>query len=372
MILIVTQTFAPAKGGMETYMTSLAEELARAGREIVVFADGDDKTYAPQADYSLRRFSGWRPLRRWKKRRAVAALFNERIIEGVFCDSWKSVEALPRIFSAPIVILAHGAEYPVSPTEHKQERITEALTRASKILANSRFTADLVRPYLSKPDDKRLIIAHPPISPLLNPSTEAQEKMRKFIGERYPVISVVARLEPRKGIDRVIAALPAVILKHPKVLFLIGGGGEDQERLQALAEEKGVAKHVFFLGVLDDDKKLALLGNSDVFAMPVRRVGTSVEGFGISYIEAGWFGVPSLGGAGSGAEDAVMDGKTGLLCDGENQTEVTQKLLKLLDDETLRRKLGQAAKKRAQQELVWAKALPKFLLALQKARDLKA
>ncbi len=369
MILIVTQTFAPSKGGMETYMTALAEELARAGSEVVVFADGDNQNYAPQANYALQRFGGWRPLRRWKKRHAVAGLFDTRIIEGVFCDSWKSIEALPKVFSAPIVVLAHGAEYPVSPSKCKKDRIVAALARASKILANSRFTTDLVRPYLEKSDDSRLVVTHPPISPLLNPSMDAQEKMRALIGERYPVLSVVARLEPRKGVDRVIAALPAVLAKHPKAVFLVGGAGDDKVRLQALAEEKIVAAHVVFLGAVDDDQKLALLANSDVFAMPVRRVGTSVEGFGISYIEAGWFGVPSLGGTGSGAEDAVMDGKTGLLCDGENQTDVTQKLLRLLDDETLRRKLGHAAKKRLQQEMLWTIALPKFLSALQKTQS---
>ncbi|MFA4994200.1 MAG: glycosyltransferase family 4 protein [Bdellovibrionales bacterium] len=366
MILIVTQTFAPATGGMEVYMTTLAEELARAGREVVVFADGKDKNYAPQANYILRRFSGWRPYRRWRKRRAVAELFDSRVIEGVFCDSWKSVEALPETFSAPIVVLAHGAEYPVTPSRRKGNRIITALEQSTKILANSRFTADVVRPYLARSDDPRLIVVHPPISPLLNPSPEAHEKMRKKIGERFPVISVLSRLEPRKGIDRIITAMPAVIAKYPSVVFLIGGSGDDEWRLRDLVKEKGVAKNVVFLGAVSNERKLALLANSDVFAMPVRRVGTSVEGFGISYIEAAWFGVPSLGGAGCGAEDAVIDGKTGLICDGENQTEVTIKLLKLLDDETLRRKLGQAAKKRAQQELIWSKALPRFIAALQK------
>jgi phosphatidylinositol alpha-1,6-mannosyltransferase len=366
MILIVTQTFAPTTGGMEVYMTSLANELARAGRETIVFADGRDNGFVPEAPYILNRFDGWKPCRRWKKRRAIAELFASRIIEGVFCDSWKSVESLSKKFSPSIVVVAHGMEYPISPSKRKKRRIVAALSRCTSILANSHFTADAVRPYLPRPDDPRLKIIHPPINPLPNPSPKAQREMRKIIGEKTPVISVLARLEVRKGIDRVITAMPVVVAKYPSAVLLVAGGGDDEERLRALAQEKGVGDHVVFLGVIDSDTKSALLANSDLFTMPVRRVGTSVEGFGISYIEAGWFGVPSLGGKEGGAQDAVIDGKTGLLCDGENQTEVTLKLLQLLDNDPLRRRCGFAAQDRAQNELLWSKALPRFFAAFQR------
>jgi len=99
--------------------------------------------------------------------------------------------------------------------------------------------------------------------------------------------------------------------------------------------------------------------------MPSYNVGTSVEGFGISYIEAAWFGVPSLGGLGSGAKDAVIDGQTGLLCDGNNQADVSTKLASLLDDPELRSKLGRAAQIRARGELSWEAMLPRFLDALE-------
>jgi phosphatidylinositol alpha-1,6-mannosyltransferase len=364
MILIVTQTFAPAKGGMEAYMTGLADELARAGRETVVLADGQDKGFKPQCSYPLKRFTGWRPLRRFKKRRAVAALTRANTLEGVFCDSWKSVESLPRNFSAPIVILAHGAEYPLSPSKSKRARIVAALKRATAILGNSRFTLSVIAPYLPNPNDPRLRIVHPPISPLPPPSPEAQAKLQDIIKDAHPVIASLSRLEPRKGIDSVISALPSLIEKHPQALFLVAGGGADADRLRQLAEQKGVSKHVAFLGMIDADMKSALLSNSDIFAMPVRRCGTSVEGFGISYVEAAYFGVPALGGKGSGAEDAVVDGQTGLLCDGDNQAEITAKLLQLLDDEPRRCAFGQAAKARAQ-KLFWSESLPRFLEALK-------
>lgn len=364
MILIVTQTFAPAKGGMEIYLTGLADQLALAGHAVTVFADSAKENFLPQTPYTLKRFGGWRPFRRWKKRRAVAATFASQKIEGIFCDSWKSVESLPNNINAPVIVLAHGAECPPTPSRRKFQRIAQALSRSTSIIANSRFTAEAVRPFLPTPNDPRLTIVLPPINPMEPPSPQAQTEMRALIGARHPVISVLARLEPRKGIDCVIAALPALLARYPSLVFLVGGGGGDLERLKTLAQEKCVGEHVVFLGRIDADKKSALFANSDLFAMPVRRVGTSVEGFGSTYIEAGWFGVPSLGGKNCGAADAVSDGETGLLCDGENQDDITEKLFTLLRDDAVRSRFGQAAHHRAHNELQWPQVLPYFLAAL--------
>lgn len=364
MILIVTQTFAPAVGGMEVYLTELAEELAQAGRDVFVFADGKASSFVPQAPYKISRFSGWRPLRRWKKRRAIAALVKLGAIEGIFCDSWKSVSALPRNLSVPIVVLGHGMDFPSSPSSEKRRRIENNLSRATSILANSHYTAGRVRPFLPNPNDPRLQIVHPPIRPMPDPSLEAVAELRAIIGAKSPVIVTLARFEPRKGVDRVIEALPEIKLRYPNILYLIGGGGPDEPRLRALAQEKGVADNVVFFGYAVGDRKRAFLSSADVFAMPVRQCGASVEGFGISYIEAAWYGIPSLGGQGSGAADAILDGQTGLLCDGDNLADVTAKLLRLLDDSAFRQTLGCAAQERVKDQMLWSRALPSFLSAL--------
>jgi phosphatidylinositol alpha-1,6-mannosyltransferase len=368
MILVVTQTFAPATGGMEAYLTGLAEQLSRAVPEVVVFADSSagHKDFIPAAPYDLKRFGGFRPQRRFMKRRAVASLVATGKVKGIFCDSWKSVEALPRKLSVPIAIIAHGSEYPPEPKSSKRQRISAALARSQAIIANSRFTADAVCNYLPDKNDPRLMIIHPPLNDLKEPTPQAQAEIRKLIGDRHPVLSVLARLEPRKGVDRVIAALPELIARHPSLVFLIGGRGEDVPRLQALAQETGVSSHVEFLGAVSDDIKTAMLASSDLFTMPVRRVGTSVEGFGICYAEAAWFGVPALAGISGGAADAVIDGETGLLCDGENQNDVTNAIARLLDDGETLKKYGRAASARVRRELTWAHALPQFLNALGK------
>jgi phosphatidylinositol alpha-1,6-mannosyltransferase len=105
--------------------------------------------------------------------------------------------------------------------------------------------------------------------------------------------------------------------------------------------------------------------------MPARREGASVEGFGIAYLEAAWHGCPSLAGFEGGAEDAVEDGVTGLLCDGADQAAVTAGLAALLADPARRRAMGEAAAARVRQGFLWEQILPRYeaLLAPARARE---
>jgi len=65
--------------------------------------------------------------------------------------------------------------------------------------------------------------------------------------------------------------------------------------------------------------------------MPSIQAGKSVEGFGISYLEAAKFGTPSIAGITGGASDIVKNGETGLLCDGENHNEIYKSLTQMME-----------------------------------------
>ena len=171
----------------------------------------------------------------------------------------------------------------------------------------------------------------------------------------------VGRLEPRKGFDQVIAALPGL----PGASFTLIGAGDDLGRLQALAGALDVAGRVTFLGAVGDAGKAQALADADVFAMPARREGASVEGYGLAYLEAGWFGLPCLAGLAGGAADAVLEGQTGLLVDGTDAAAVQAALARLLDDLPLRQRLGAAARDRVLHDLSWAAVLPRYLSLLE-------
>lgn len=366
MIQIATQCFFPRLGGIEGMMTGLADHLAAQGHAVSVFADGDagDAAGDGAKPYPIARFGGPRPWRRWRKHQALKRAGAAGAGQGVFADSWKSVAAIPRSLG-PIAMLAHGSEFPDPDrlSAGKRTRLVAALARADAILASSRFTADRLAPYLlDRPE--RVRVTPPPIEAQPAPSAQAVEHLRALIGPGGgPVIASLARLEPRKGIDMTLRALPSLVARHPGLTYLVAGGGEDAGRLQALAGELGVAERVRFLGRVDDDRRAAVLAAADVFAMPVRREGASVEGFGISFIEAGWYGAPALAGREGGAIDAVLDGQTGLICDGADAASVQAALGRLLDDTELRARLGAAAAARAR-GFVWPARLGDYLGAL--------
>lgn len=364
MIVVTTQCFPPDRGGIEALMGGLADTLSAQGRDVSVFADRIHVRDVPERStpYPVRRFGGPRPLRRWLKARAVAAAVRAGKVEGVFADSWKSAELLPPL-SVPLAVLVHGTEIPVAPSASKRARIERTFARAHAVIVNSAYTGDVIAPYLSD-GRARIRLVHPPIAPQIVPSEGALSRARTFVPSSKPVLLTVARLEERKGVDTVIRAMPEVLKVHPDAIYVVAGPGDDRPRLEQMARDLGVGGRVLFTGAVDGEPKAALYANADVFAMPTRRVGNSVESYGLVYVEAAWYGVPSLAGRDGGAGDAVLDEQTGLLCDGRDPADVTRQLLRLLGDAELRQRLGDGAKQRARGPAQWSESIKLYLDAL--------
>jgi phosphatidylinositol alpha-1,6-mannosyltransferase len=365
LIAIATQCFGPDFGGIEMLMTNLADELARNGDGVEVFADRIRRVGALELvrPYPLHRYGFLRPLRRILKRRALQERVAKAPYAGVFADSWKSVAAIPD-GAGPIAVLAHGNEIPRDAGSAKARRVSHALSRVRTVVASSAFTAELVDG-LIRDSGAQIVVINPPLPLQERARAPALTKLDAAIAGRWPVISTLARLEPRKGVDMVLRVLPRLRERFPGLVYLVAGGGDDLPRLKEIAAERRVEKSVVFLGALaDDQEKAAFFERSEIFAMPVRRVANSVEGFGIVYAEAAWRGVPSLAGVEGGAADAVMDGETGLLCRGDDEREVFEALNRLLSDDALRSNLGDAARRHALNHLSWSSALPRYLAAL--------
>ena len=364
MIVITTQCFPPDRGGIEALMGGLADTLHAKSHQVLVFADHIHTRDAAEraTPYSVRRFGGLKPLRRWLKARAVAAALRANKVEGVFADSWKSAEMLPRL-TVPLAILVHGTEIPVQPSASKRRRIERTLARARSVIVNSAHTAAAVAPYL-RDGMGRVRTIHPPIGPQIEPSESALSRARTFVHARAPVLLTIARLEERKGVDMVIHALPEIVKSYPQAVYVVAGPGDDRERLEKLARELGVGERVLFTGPVDGEPKAALYAIADLFVMPARRVGNSIESYGIVYVEAGWYGVPSIAGRDGGASDAVLDGQTGLICDGADASDVARQINRALSDADLRRRLGEGAKQRSRGVAQWSETIRSYLDSL--------
>ena len=366
-VVIATQCFPPDVGGIETLVGQLAGEVARAGYRVEVFADaarspGDD---GGANGLAVSRFGGLKIWRRLVKARAVSRAMSARRSEiaGVICDSWKSLEHLTIPAGMPVLVLAHGMEFPPDASARKARRITATLQKATAVVASSHYAADLVRTAAGGEALATVTVINPPILAQPEPAVAALAEIGAHVGDRL-VIAGLGRLEPRKGFDKVICAIGAVREAVPGSIFVLAGSGNDRPRLEALAAEAAPDGSVIFLGRIDDDLKAALLTRADVFAMPVRREGASVEGFGIVYLEAAWYGTPAVAGRDGGAVDAVIDGTTGLVVDGTDGLALAEALTRLARDRELRARLGEAALRRVQSECLWSARIGDYLALL--------
>ncbi len=359
-VLILTQCFPPVVGGIENMMGGLADALAAAGRDVTVLADGPAERTGLRLPYSLRRFSGFKPLRRWRKGHAAERILRAGKTSVIIADSWKSLEHLSpsviRRAGCTVLVLAHGMEFPVRIAARKAARIRRAFDKADEIIANSRYTAGQCAPYRQR---SLLRVATPPIPPQPDPVAKRLESLRQAYGGALNVMTL-CRLEPRKGVDRLIEAMATLRTEFPAIRLHVAGSGPDRERLQARVGQLGLDRDVVFHGRVSDEDKAALYAFADIFAMPARREGSSVEGFGIVYLEAAWYGTPSIAGTDGGASDAVQDGETGLLCDGQDPAAVTAALRTMAADPDLRGRLGANAERGARRQ-IWANRLADFL-----------
>ena len=137
------------------------------------------------------------------------------------------------------------------------------------------------------------------------------------------------------------------------------GDGEEKRNLEKLKIELGLEKNVELIFSSTEQEKVGLLEQSDVFVMPSVVYKKSVEGFGISYIEAASYGKPSIGGIYGGEGDAIKSGITGYLCNGNDLNAIYETLLKILSDEKYK-ELGNNAYEFSK-EFSWEKIIKKYI-----------
>jgi phosphatidylinositol alpha-1,6-mannosyltransferase len=365
MITIATQCFPPIVGGIENMMFALATALQRAGRNVHVFADvstRNDAEFDRVQPFPVCRHGGLKPLRRWRKARAITRQAASSGRNGVLLtDSWKSLELVDRNHFSRVVCLVHGTEIPVQPSAAKLRRLHNSFAKADYIIANSNYTAGRVRPWLPEPDKLRVIL--PGIAAPVA-ADRADVEVRKQLGGRHPVLITLARLEPRKGHLAVLQVVSRLVREFPDILYIIAGEGSHRTTIESAVNDAGLHAHVRFLGQIQDPEKSAWLKNSTLYIMPGITTGQDVEGFGLAYIDAALQGLPAIASDSGGAPEAVLHQQTGLVCPSGNETQLLQLTRELLQNRSLLEQLGLNAKLRAE-GFVWDKKIIEYLSLLE-------
>ena len=329
MYLIVTRSFPPEVGGMQSLMWGLARELSK-NFMIKVFADHveNHKDFDEQASFSIERVGGIKLLRKYRKAQLINEFIKENKIEGIIADHWKSLELIKS--NKKKYCLIHSKEINHLKGTNLNKRVLNVLNNVEKVIANSKYTKNLA--IECGVNQSKIVVINPGIDPAQELNKKSLDKVESLLKVKTPRLITVSRFDKRKNHEKIIMALRNLKQLHPDIVYICIGYGDEEENLKKLVQELNLSSQVMFFKDISNDLKNALIAKSNIFVMPSIIHKTSVEGFGIAYVEAAQYGVPSLGGKDGGASDAIIHDKTGLICDGNNLDEIYSSLNSMIKD----------------------------------------
>ncbi len=329
MYLIVTRAFPPELGGMQSLMWGLSREMSK-NFMIKVFADYQEnhKDFDEQMSFSIERVGGIKFLRKIRKAQLINEFLKENKVQGIIADHWKSLELIKT--DKKKYCLIHGKEinHPLGSSLNK--RAIKVLNNVEKVIANSEYTKNLA--INNGVDQSRLIVINPGADPVQALNKKSLEKVESLLKVKTPRLITVSRFDKRKNHEKIIMALRNLKQLYPDIVYICIGYGDEEKNIKKLVEELDLTSQVMFFKDISVDLKNALLAKSNIFVMPSIIYKTSVEGFGIAYVEAAQYGIPSLGGKDGGASDVIDNDKTGLICDGNNLDEIYSSLNSMIEN----------------------------------------
>lgn len=180
-----------------------------------------------------------------------------------------------------------------------------------------------------------------------DPAHYTKREARTFFGlpSVKKIIGVLGRLDPQKGQEILLRAVPEVVKKHRDVLFVIAGdetAGEHgyKAHLEDVCRTTAIGPYVKFLPFTDDVPQL--MAALDIFALP-----SFSETFGLVVVEAMAMERPIIATNAGGLPEIITNGKTGLLIEPRDANAVARAIHRVLSDNVLRISLAHSARAEA-------------------------
>ncbi|HEU5259857.1 MAG TPA: glycosyltransferase family 4 protein [Gemmatimonadales bacterium] len=369
--MLLAHDFPPMGGGIARLHAELARRFPPG--ELIVSTPQDPDAAEVDAEFggavdrapvSRRRSKTFPGVLLWS--RHAARLVRERAVRFVHCGNVKPAGYAARWVHertrTPYSLFLYGAD--LLSEQHKirhsalKRRTAQAIFGGAAVLvAISRWTHDLALSLLGElgldGHGQRLRIVHPGTDPSgFRPGIDPSG-LRARLGDGRWLLTV-ARLEPHKGVDTVLQALPTILQSAPDVRYAVAGSGREREALEKLAQKAGVADRVRFLGAVSDRDLPELYNLATVYVGASRRAERiGVEGFGIALVEAAACGLPVVAGNSGGIPDAVCDGKTGFLVSPEDPAAFADAIGRMLADPELARRMGAAGRQAVERHFNW-------------------
>lgn len=383
-ILTITSTYPRFQGdGAGSFIHSLCYNLTQLGHEVRVFAPYDplvDSTWQPGVNVERIKYiwpSAWsvlghaRSLKndarlKWHafplvvlfcliaiirlyavaKQSRFNVIYASWLIPGGFIGA-----VVARLAGLPLVIHLHGSDVFVAERYKILRPIIRFILKTARhIIACSTDLANRVTRF-GYPSECVTVV---PYGVDIERYIWATGCPARFpIGDSYNVMGM-GRIVPKKGFVYLLRAAPLVLERFPNTRFIIIGEGDSLSELEAVAKKENVQEHVLFVGYVPWDQTPAYLKMADVFVVPsIRDEAGNVDGLPNVLLEAMAAGCAIVASRVAGIPEVLYDGENGLLVPPSDEVALAEKVCVLLGDETLRKRLGEAAQRTVAARYRW-------------------
>jgi glycosyltransferase involved in cell wall biosynthesis len=349
-VWVVARVHGPDEGGVQTYVSQVAQAYARTGRQVTVFAKSSigprrvieggvtlvDVGPASQVGVYLR---------------LVRAMGGAWIAgarpEAIHACTWRAgIAALP--FPRPLIVTVHGREIG-RPAGMAFRLMSAVMARAARVVAVSDATRALMLSRLPRLADRCVTAWNGIVVP---PARSAET------GNAVPRIITVCRLVPRKNVAAAVRAVSDCRAGEVAVDYTVIGRGSDESAVrEAVADGAAIAGlgGVAMAGYVSDADLAERYRTADIFLHPQIALegGAEMEGFGLSVADAMAQGIPCIVGREGGPGELVRDGIDGLVVDGRTPSEISAAVALLARDPAYRRRLGANARAFAIANFCW-------------------
>ena len=350
-VLLVTNDLGPRVGGIETFILGLLDQLDC--NEIVIYtaaqpdsAEFDAALAAKTGAIILRDKNSIlipTPAVNRRVRKVMQEYQSEIIWFGAAMPlAWMS-GLLKRAGAKRVVAITHGHEVWWAKLPPFKWIFARATSSMDVLTYLGEFTKKAMSPVVNSAC--AMVQIAPGISiEHFTPGIKSPELIKEFGLEGKQVLISVGRLVHRKGQDKLLEAMPNILLQHPDVVLLFVGIGPRKKKLDQLVKKYQLEAYVRFVGRVKYENLPKYFRLGDLFVMPSRSrlAGLEVEGLGIVYLEASASGVAVLAGKSGGAPDAVIVGQTGEIVDGTNSGEIARTINEMLDNPGKLATMGEA------------------------------
>ncbi|NWF77964.1 MAG: glycosyltransferase family 4 protein [Chloroflexi bacterium] len=373
-ILVFAAYFHPHVGGYEKIVYELSRRLVQKGYEVDIVTCNTERTLACEELDGLHvyRLPCWNALNSlYPIPKPSPTSF--RILRSLLRQNYDIVHTHTRFFVTaflgflfakfkriPLVHTEHGARHSIVPN-----KLIDFISRAydhtlgALVVKSARRNIGVSQAacwFLKHLGTAHVQVIYNGIDTNIFKREKTNYRQKLGISNEALVITFVGRLIYAKGVQDLISAFSKIKDTAPELKLLIVGDGPYRADLENLAQQTDCASDILFLGQKSQDEVIDVLSVTDIFVNP-----SYSEGLGISSLEAASIGLPIIATDVGGTSEIITTHETGILVKAGDVGQLAEELCRLGANIELRKKLGENARRLAEQKFNWDKIVQEYI-----------